>query len=421
MSLTQRVKVTRTGMALGLLLFAGGVAGQTDAVPLSGQVAESSRLTLAEVIDATWQRNPTQQLLDARLNEADTIRRRAGTLFADDPAVQVRHNTGQVGNVDGLREWEWGVEMPLWLPGQRDARRNVAEQRTQSVAASEQALRLEIAGQVRELLWTIRANQNRTLLAHKAWRTAQDLQSDIARRFEAGELARLDLVLARQETLDRRDGWLRARAVLQQNHDRYFILTGLKQIPAAFEEQQSSAREVESDHPALADAMAMVAAEQAVRNRVLTERRGNPTVMIGTRHERPVSGADYENTLGVTVRLPFGLPSYSAARVAEAETSIAQASTQRDLLKRELDIKLRQLRNRLSAVREALDLAQEQAGLARENLALTRRAFDLGEVDLFDLLRVQAQAFNAELNFRQTAIELHSNIAGYNQAVGLLP
>ncbi|MEX2488571.1 MAG: TolC family protein [Pseudomonadales bacterium] len=385
-------------------------------------IPTASGLSLADVLEATYQRNPSREVLKARLDEAAAIRRQANALLADDAALQVRHNTGQVGNVENLREWEWGVELPVWLPGQRDARRQVAENRTQSVTASKHALQLAIAGQLRDLLWTIRANSNQALLNHKAWQTARDLEQDVNRRVEAGELAHLDRVLARQETLDRQEAYLNARATLKQNFSRYRILTGLETIPAQFREQQANNQTVDQNHPGLADAMASVETKRAKRKQVEIERRDNPTVMVGTRHERPAAiGNKYENTIGVTVNIPLGLPAQAAPRIAAAESSLAQSQTERDLLKRELDISLQKAKDRLAATGEALELAQKQAQLARENLALTRRSFDLGETNLFDLLRVQAKAFRTELNLRQRKIELQANIAQYNQAVGVIP
>lgn len=398
------------------------MAGNTEPNMSVLNIPTTSSLSLAEVLETTYQRNPSREVLRARLDEAAAIRRQAGSLLADDAALQVRHNTGQIGNVDNLREWEWGVELPIWLPGQRDARRQVAENRTQSVAASRRALQFAIAGQLRELLWTLRANRNQARLDYKAWQTARELEQDVSRRVEAGELARLDRVLARQETLDRQEAYLNARATLKQNYSRYQILTGLEMLPAQFREQQASNQTVDQNHPGLANAMASVETNRARRNQVEIERRDNPTVMVGTRHERPAGiGNKYENTVGVTVNIPLGLPTQAAPRIAAAETSLAQSQTERDLLKRELDIRLQKAKDRLVATREALELAQKQAQLARENLALTRRSFDLGETNLFDLLRVQAKAFRAELNLRQRKIELQANIAQYNQAVGVIP
>lgn len=412
----------------------GPVAGTVLALCVAGRIMaaagdtdpqftlpESTNLSLAAVVETTYQRNPTLQVLQARLDQAAAIRRQANSLIADDAALQVRHNTGQVGNAEGLREWEWGIELPIWLPGQREARRKVAEQRQQSVSTSERALRLTIAGQVRNLLWTLHINRNRVQYTHRAWLTAEDLQQDVARRVKAGELAHLDLVLARQETLDRQDAFQQADATLQRDYHRYRILTGLDRLPAEFRETQSPAREVDGQHPALADAMAAVAAEEAVHRRVLSERRANPTVTVGTRHERADAAAGYENTLGIILRVPLGLPSQSAPRIAASATVLAESRTERDLLKRRLDMELQAARDELAASRTALEVARTQDRLALENLALIRRSFDLGESNLFHLLQVQGRAFEAELKLHQRTIELQADIARYNQAAGIIP
>jgi len=408
---------------LSVLLLCAAVwpcrAGGTVTHPFT--LPEAPDLTLADVVKTTFQRNPTLQVLQARMDEAAAIRRQADSLIAGDAALQVRHNTGQVGNVEGLREWEWGVELPLWLPGQRDARRDVADKRQRSATLSERALRLTIAGRVRELLWTLRRDRNRSLLAREAWQSARGLENDVERRVQAGELARLDLVLARQETLDRQDTYLQARAALQQYYHRYRILTGLDRIPAVVREPLSAARGVDAGHPALASTMADVAAEQAARDRAKTERRDNPTLFVGTRHERANATAAFENTLGISLRVPFGLPSQSAPRVAAAETSLAESRMQRDLMKRRLDMALQQASDELASTRATLAVVRDQADLARENLKLIQRSFDLGESDLFQFLQVQARAFRAELKLRQSEIALQADIARYNQAVGIIP
>jgi cobalt-zinc-cadmium efflux system outer membrane protein len=394
---------------------AAGVGDTLFALPESGE------LSLAGVVEATYRRNPTLQLLRARMDEAAAIRRQADSLVAGDAALQVRHNTGQVGNVEGLREWEWGVELPIWLPGQRAARRNVAKQRRLAVAASGSALRLAVAGQVRNLLWTLRINRNQAHYTHRAWLTARDLQQDVARRAKAGELAHLDLVLARQEALDRKDAFQQAEAMLRRNYHRYRILTGLDRIPAEFREAQAAARQVDGRHPALADAMAAVAADEAVYRRVRSDRRENPTLTLGTRHERPDAAAGFENTLGITLRIPLGLPSQSAPGIAASATALAESRTAMDLLKRQLDTELQAARDELAATRTALETARNRADLARENLALIRRSFDLGESNLFHLLQVQARAFEAELKLHRKTIELRADIARYNQAIGIIP
>jgi len=405
-------------LALCLAGHAAAASGD-DAAPFV--LPDSGSLSLAAVVQATYQRNPTTQVLQARLDEAAAVRRQADSLIAGDAALQVRHNTGQVGNEEGLREWEWGIELPIWLPGQRQARRNEARQQRLAATASESALRLAVAGQVRNLLWTLRLDQNQAHYTHQAWLTSRDLQNDVARRVKAGELAHLDLVLARQESLDRQDTFQQADAKLRRDYHRYRILTGLDRIPAEFRETRSPAREVDSRHPALADAMAAVAADEAVYKRVRSDRRANPTLTLGTRHERADAASDYVNTLGIILRVPLGLPSQSAPRIAASATTLAESRTERDLLKRRLDTELQTARDSLAATRMALEVAGKRAALARENLTLIRRSFDLGESNLFHVLQVQARAFEAELKLHEKTIELQADIARYNQAVGIIP
>ncbi len=411
---------------IGLVLVC--TLARAEAPPAAGVASTSAldvpvapQLSLADVVEQTWRRNPGLQVFQARLEEADARRTQADSVFAADPALSVRHNNSGLGSRNGLSEWEWGLEMPIWLPGQKAARRQVAERERQGVAVSEQALRLSIAGTVREALWQIALLRNRTNLAHREWQTARQLEQDVARRVRLGDLPDSDLILAQQETLTRQDDYRGAAADLRQQFDRYRILTGLESIPAEYRENRSEQERVSDRHPALAETMAQVDVLQARLDQARHERRGNPTLLLGTRHERALSGEDYENSVGVIVRVPLGLKSQSAPGLATARLELARARQQRDELKRQLGIGLQQATQTLQTTQQALQLAQQQDRLAARNLELARKSFALGESDLFTLLRVQTQAFNAEQNLQRRRIELQFDIASYNQALGVLP
>jgi cobalt-zinc-cadmium efflux system outer membrane protein len=419
---TARIGVIGLGLVLVCAQLRAGLppAADIDSTPVV-EIPVSPRLTLAGVVEQTWQRNPGLQVFQARLEQADALRTQADSVFAADPAFSLRHNNSGLGSRNGLSEWEWGLEMPIWLPGQRTARRRVAEQDRQGVAASEQALRLAIAGTVREALWQIALLRNRATLAHREWQTARQLEQDVARRVRLGDLPESDLVLAQQETLTRQDDYRSAAADLRQQFDRYRSLTGLDSIPADYKETESRQTGIGNRHPALAETMAQVDALQARLGQARHERRGNPTLTLGTRHERALSGEDYESSVGVIVRVPLGLSSQSAPGLATAGLELARAQQQRDELKRQLGIGLQQATQTLQTTRAALQLAQRQNRLAGRNLELARKSFALGESDLFTLLRIQTQAFNAEQNLQRREIELQFDIASYNQALGVLP
>ena len=70
---------------------------------------------------------------------------------------------------------------------------------------------------------------------------------------------------------------------------------------------------------------------------------------------------------------------------------------------------------------QVLALAQQQRAAARENLELIQKSFNLGETDLFVLLRAGTAAFEAEQACSQQEIAQALSRARLNQAQGVLP
>jgi outer membrane protein TolC len=62
-----------------------------------------------------------------------------------------------------------------------------------------------------------------------------------------------------------------------------------------------------------------------------------------------------------------------------------------------------------------------QFEIAKEGAKLAQKAFQLGEIDLVSLIRVQAQTYEAERAFTTRKIQVQWDIARFNQAVGVLP
>jgi outer membrane protein, heavy metal efflux system len=48
-------------------------------------------------------------------------------------------------------------------------------------------------------------------------------------------------------------------------------------------------------------------------------------------------------------------------------------------------------------------------------------SFSVGEINLMDLLKIQARTQQAVLNAKQRSVMLQRDVALYNQAVGMLP
>ena len=59
--------------------------------------------------------------------------------------------------------------------------------------------------------------------------------------------------------------------------------------------------------------------------------------------------------------------------------------------------------------------------LAEEHFKMMQISFESGEINLLDLLKIQARSLEAIRNAKEQEVKLQRNIAFYNQAVGVLP
>jgi len=330
------------------------------------------------------------------------------------------HQNDTMGSGRGERDWQAEVELPVWLPNQRLNRQKVADATENTLASSRESLKLQVAGLLRDGLWDIAMNDSNVELANQRLETAKSLQHDVERRYQAGEMAKTDLMLAQQETLMAEKARLLAEAELMHARHRYFVLTGLREIPAQYQEQLSTLGDYYQS-PLWLEYEAKVNQAQDERNLTAVERRENPQLLFNTRSQRGPFDTSYNDSVGLKVRIPLDSEVRSAPLQAAAEVVVGNAITERESLRMMLDTALHEAEHNLGVTRAELEIASQQAAIAKESLRLARKAFQLGETDLVSLLRVQAQTYEAEKAYNTRQIQLQWNIARYNQAVGVLP
>jgi len=378
--------------------------------------------SLAEAVDAALRLDHQQPRVEALRAQGDALRIQAASPLAGDPSLAVRHQTDKLHDDMGYVEWEAGLELPLWLPGQRDARRGQADADEQRADATALFLSWQTAGQVREAVWDASIAEGRVKQAELALKSAKALETDVRKRTLAGELSRLDLVLTQKESAIRELELQAARDELEHARETFELLTGFHELPEpAVETPVEGGDDIPAGHPHLMLADATVAHARAERDRVRGERRGNPLLTIGGKHQRDAGASDYYDSLGLEIRVPLGLASQAAPQQSAAELRLTDSEAERARLRRELELTLAGARHAREALRRSLDIAQRQQVLAAEAHRLTQRGFELGESDLAQLLRTREQALQAELDLRLRSLELDRATARLNQALGNIP
>lgn len=376
--------------------------------------------SLRTALDQAWEKSPQAQTLEAKRAESDAQGVAANSLLPGAPAVILGQRGDQLNSNAGKREWEAGIALPIWLPGQRDARQRQAQAGKDGLEANIRALRLKLAGELRDAIWQVRQVEAQTRLDEQRALTAKKLAEDVAKRVRAGELSKTDLNLAQNEWRTAQAAILQSRNRLLQAQQTYATLTGTMALPEDVSES-AQPEPLQDDHPLLEEARQAIETAQAQVRVATNSLRDNPELELSTRRQRGNLNDPYAGTVAISLRLPLSTDARNLPRISAAQTALTGAQSEYNRTRLTLEYQRQQAEQALQAADQLLDLARQQRAAARENLDLIQKSFNLGESDLFTLLRARAASFEAEQANNQQEIAQAQARARLNQAQGVLP
>ena len=412
----------RIAVCLGSLVLS--LPGLSAATP-------STASGLANALEQAWRLHPQAASLDARDTEANAAREVAARLTPEPGSVRIGSLNDRLSRNLGRQEWEVELTTPLWLPGQKAARVAEAASRIDEAVAKRAAMRLELAGELREAWWALAIARNAKTLVLQRQDTARALATNVRRLFDAGEVSRIDANLAQNEVHIAEAELIETDVSLLQAEQVLRTLTG---VPAPTDLTAEKAVEgstmqplvggvtiVTESHPLLVVAAATSRSARAKVKVAVESRRAAPELALRVVRERSDFAEPYANNVGITLKIPFS----SAAQVrretssALAEANQADAEFVRAQTRVQLDVV--RAKRTLQATERQLAMAAERQALSAENLLLTERAFSLGESDLATLLRIRAAAYDAEAFFSRQRVARAAAQSRLNQSLGVLP
>jgi outer membrane protein, heavy metal efflux system len=383
-------------------------------------VSTNPHLTLHDVLQQVVAIHPQQSLLTAHQQMVQARKVMANSWLPQAPSVGFSHQSDAFLSRRDEREWQAQVQIPIWLPGQRQARDEVATLADNSLLQDRAGLQQLAADLLRNAVWDIAMRRNDINLMENRRNTLRSIGEDVQKRFKAGEIARMDVMQSQQETIQAERQLVLATAELMHAQFRYQQLTGLKAMPARLEEPLST-RETYTDSAFWQAALARVRLAEGQRNLTMIEHRQNPQLTINTRTMQGGFDSQFNGSMGVAINIPLQSEVTRAPQLANAEQNIGDAKSQLETLQRTLETALHEAEHNLYVSRQELSLIEQQQAIASENATLARKAYRLGELDLNQLLRLQLLAFEAERSLSSQQLQVQWNIAKYNQAVGVLP
>lgn len=382
--------------------------------------ADDTRISLRAAIESAWLRSVQARETAAQFSGAEAARSAAGSLWARAPALELGYRADRGGNPGGGRESELGLAWPLWLPGQQTAQQATAQAQEQLAQDSARVAKLRVAGEVREQAWGLQLLLAEWQQAQAQADTLEQLAADVARRVQAGDLARADAMAARAELLDATASRTEAGQRLAEARARWQLLTGQTLAPEPAEPAMPEPAVLDEMHPELALANRALALSRSRLDLVQHSRREAPELALSYRQEQGAGGST-QDSVGVKLRLPFGTQDRNLPLEAAARGELDVAETRAQRLREQLAATLEASRLALLNAQARAEAERERAALLQERAGLLRRAFVAGELALPELLRALSTTSQAQAAWARQQAALGLARARYQQAWGWLP
>ncbi len=395
----------------------------------TGQGAE-----LARLVEAAWALQPEALAAKERARAGAARREAARQWTAEPPAVSLSAKTDRFNGREGAREYEAGVALPLWLPGERARTARLAEAEEGADQGRLAAARLRTAGQVREAWWQWLRAQAVLGQAQERLTSAQALAADVARRVRAGDLALVDRHQADGATASAQASVAGAEGTLEGARlalGALVVTEGFPLTPSPETLPREGAPEPvpttpEADaavdaHPELIALRQKADAARRAAELAAVQGRANPELALLTTRDRGGRGEAYQQSVTVALRIPFGGGSRHEARVASALADAAEADAQLEREQARVRSQAAAARARHAAAQAQWEAARQRETLAAATRGFVQKSFALGETDLPTRLRIEQEAADAAREAVRARLDRDAAVSGLRQALGLLP
>ena len=377
--------------------------------------------TLGTALEQSWARHPQAAAFTARETEALARADLAAGYLPAPPKLSLSNANDRLNAASGKDTWELELAMPVWLVGQRAAQQTAATVGLSDLSARRAALRLQLAGEVREAWWGVATARDALDMAKQREAAARHLQSDVQRRLQAGELARMEANLADIERLNAEAETQDAQGALDLALQAYRALTGNEAPVALPEETLATVAPAPDQHPQRIAADVAAEGAQARLALALTTTREAPELAVRWARDRSENGASYADSLGIKFTLPLGSASRARLNTATATAEVAEVEAEAALLQQRLSQDTLRAQRALQNARAQLDRAEQRWALASDAVKLSEKSYALGELDLAGLLRARALAWDAAAQRAKQRTALAASISRVNQSLGVMP
>ena len=358
-------------------------------------IAGGEEIALLALLAFAERNAPEVRLAERRRALGDAAQAGAAPMLGGNPTVEVGLGPRMTGRGPSDYDVLLSVTQPIEVAGERGLRRTAAARQGDRLHAEAAATRWSVTRAIAQTYRAAQAASARVGHAERRVGFAREVLSIAQKRAAAGDGTAIDVRVAEADLAQAQLGRVLASRELWSARVRLCELSGwpvdrpplptpIGGLIAPTPSLPVLLAQVGASHPAVRARRALE--EEAHARVVLADRQAWPVPSLGVSFTREGSAGSPANYV-VLGTLALSLPAFqrNAGARAEARAGEAIAAAERDATLVGLRARVAAAQGELALAAERLHLVGQASGALEDGLRLVRRAFEAGELSLFEL------------------------------------
>ena len=370
---------------------------------------------LVALLDKIIENQPEKQITQGIQEMHSTNQQYSDSWIAGDVNLVVHHENDTLTDNNDYKNWQAGVEFPVWLSSQKQAQKAITRSYGEQYSAHQLYLRWLASEQLRKLVWNYRTAEIEVDAARSALQKSQSLLNKVKMKVKAGESPKIDQLLAQKAVLKQQNNLVQKRSALTiaQNHFKRWTQT--KNLPQNILEQPLSPLPLDQ-HPKIIQLASALQTSRAMMEKTQAGKRDNPKIFLGAQNDKDRTSEN--NSLILEVSIPLGVNPGFSPRLAEKKRNVYEQQAVLDKARIQLEQAIFQAQQQLASAQQSIHLAKEQYDISVKALSMSEHAYQLGETNIQNILLVQQQTAEAKREYRLAEARSGQAIANLNQITG---
>ncbi len=372
-------------------------------------------MDFVKLLDNIIEQQPEQQITTGIQEIHSANQSLSNSWISGDVDLIIHHENDTLTDDDDYKNWQVGVEFPVWLPDQKNAQKQVTASYGQELSAQKSYLRWLASNNLRNLVWNHQTAKIEVEAARSALQKSRSLQHKVQQKVKAGESPRIDLLLADKAVLKQQNQLVQKQSTLTIAQNQFQKWTQTRHLPQNIQERTLTPIPLDQ-HPKMIKLLARLQISQAQLQKIKSFKKESPRLFLGAQSNKDRNN---ENTsLMFEVSIPLGInPGYSP-KIAEEKRSVYEKQAIVDRAKIQIEQEIFRAQQTLASAKQSIHFSKQQYDISQKALTMSETAYQLGETNIQNLLLVQQQTAEAKLNYKLVQTRSGQAIANLNQVSG---